>query len=152
MARKCTVCSHPEHAKIDEGLARNASLREVAANFSLTLSALSRHYHAHFGPGLGRKSPAAASQSLLVERSQALYSLGLQILENPDRPENPMVLRTIHSLAELIKILKVLTPPKPPDIPLDPDATLRLFDDILQRYPEARAEIVDKIRQMRSQS
>ncbi len=84
MARRCTVCSHPKHAKIDEGLARNA-LREVAANFSLTLSALSRHYHAHFGPGLGRKSPAAASQSLLVERSQALYSLGLQILKNPDR-------------------------------------------------------------------
>lgn len=47
MARSCTVCEHPERARIELGLARKASMRAMGRSFSLSKDALYRHRKEH---------------------------------------------------------------------------------------------------------
>ena len=41
--RVCTICTHNQRAEIDRELIQGETLRDIAARFSLSMSALSRH-------------------------------------------------------------------------------------------------------------
>src|SRR3989442_4183003 len=47
MARGCTICIHPASATINEALETDRSLRDIAAEFGVSKTALPRHWHAH---------------------------------------------------------------------------------------------------------
>jgi hypothetical protein len=43
MDRRCTICTHPALTEIDRALQAGESLRSLAAQYGLSVSALSRH-------------------------------------------------------------------------------------------------------------
>lgn len=45
MPPACTICSHPRRGEIEGELAAGASLRTIADNFGVSVSALHRHRH-----------------------------------------------------------------------------------------------------------
>jgi hypothetical protein len=51
MPRQCTVCSHPNRAKIDEALVSGTAIRDIAGQHELTKSAVDRH-RTHIGTAL----------------------------------------------------------------------------------------------------
>ena len=59
MPRTCTVCSHPERREIDRTLvSRSASYRDIAGQYSVSKTAVSRHTKEHL-PDLLAKAYAA---------------------------------------------------------------------------------------------
>ncbi len=51
MGRVCTICAHSEHAAIDAALETDRSLRDIAAQFGVSKTALYRHWQAHVSEG-----------------------------------------------------------------------------------------------------
>ena len=49
MPRRCTICTHPAQAAIDEAMQAGVSYRHTAARFSVSPSSLVRH-HQHQAP------------------------------------------------------------------------------------------------------
>jgi hypothetical protein len=47
VGRACTVCFHPANISIDAALKTNRSLRDIAAQFGISKTALHRHWRAH---------------------------------------------------------------------------------------------------------
>lgn len=47
MGRNCTVCVHPASGNIDAALETGQPLREIAATYNISKTALHRHWHAH---------------------------------------------------------------------------------------------------------
>ena len=47
MGRVCTICIHPAGADINTALETNRSLRDIAAQFGVSKTALHRHWRAH---------------------------------------------------------------------------------------------------------
>jgi hypothetical protein len=43
MDKRCSICTHPAHTEIDNALLAGVSLRTLAAQHGLSVSALSRH-------------------------------------------------------------------------------------------------------------
>jgi hypothetical protein len=47
MPQLCKICRHPKRQAIEDALAVNATLREVAARFAVSKDAAARHWHNH---------------------------------------------------------------------------------------------------------
>lgn len=47
MPRKCSSCSHPKRADIDQALVNDESLRKIAEKFSLKITSVHRHKKSH---------------------------------------------------------------------------------------------------------
>jgi hypothetical protein len=47
MGRTCTICVHPARATIDAALETDRSLRDIAAQFGVSKTALHRHWQTH---------------------------------------------------------------------------------------------------------
>ncbi len=47
MGRSCTICMHPAYDAIDAALEAGQPLREIAAIYCMSKTALHRHWHAH---------------------------------------------------------------------------------------------------------
>jgi hypothetical protein len=47
MGRICTICAHPASADINSALETNRPLRNIAAEFGVSKTALHRHWKAH---------------------------------------------------------------------------------------------------------
>jgi hypothetical protein len=47
MGRICTICVHPASADINSALETNRPLRDIAAEFGVSKTALHRHWKAH---------------------------------------------------------------------------------------------------------
>lgn len=56
MGRNCTVCIHAANSNIDAALGAGQPLREIAATYGISKTALHRHWHAHV---VGESSTAA---------------------------------------------------------------------------------------------
>lgn len=50
--RNCTVCSHPDRASVELGLANRVPLRVLATRYGLSQDAVHRHRHRHMSPQL----------------------------------------------------------------------------------------------------
>ncbi|MBK1668329.1 hypothetical protein CKO28_09810 [Rhodovibrio sodomensis] len=63
MGRRCTVCDHPERAKIELGLARKVPSRKLAQKFDVGEAAIRRHKDGHMPPQLMASLMTAATPS-----------------------------------------------------------------------------------------
>jgi hypothetical protein len=70
MARSCTVCSHPDHTAIADALAKGRSLREIAAQFGVSKTALHRHYH-HLLAVVETLEKSSAQKAVTLPRSES---------------------------------------------------------------------------------
>jgi hypothetical protein len=93
MARRCTVCDHPEKHSIDETLVTGASYRSVAKRFGLSESSVYRHKIEHLPTQLlkAKEAEETARADDLLEQVRDLQAHALNIL---DRAENAGDLRT----------------------------------------------------------
>ena len=58
MGRNCTVCIHPAGSDIDAALETDQPLREIAARYGISKTALHRHWRTHV---IGGSSPVSSN-------------------------------------------------------------------------------------------
>ena len=73
MPRRCTICEHPERAKIDAGVAAGESYRTLSQRFAVSVHALGRHVRLHMAQALAKahRRVEAAIVREVVERKTA---------------------------------------------------------------------------------
>ena len=69
MGRNCTVCIHPARSDIDAALETGQPFREIAATYSISKSALNRHWRAHVA---GQPSPIASNTETSTRAKRGL--------------------------------------------------------------------------------
>ena len=108
MPRRCTVCTHAEHATIDTALvAGAASLRSVASLFDVSEAALRRHKRNHLPATLARAQEAeeVVRSDTLLERLLFLNRETLAILwEARKANDNGLALRAIARAEKQIEL------------------------------------------------
>ena len=72
MDKRCSICTHPARTEIDRALMAGESLRPLAAQYGLSLSALSRHTK-----HLSRALTAAADEAHQAHQAVLLDKLDL---------------------------------------------------------------------------
>lgn len=72
MDKRCTICTHPALVEIDRALQAGVSLRPLAAQYGLSVSALSRHTR-----HLRRALAAAAAEAHQDQQAALLDKLDL---------------------------------------------------------------------------
>ena len=82
---RCTICRHPERARIELAMARGAGKRATAKRFDVGADACFRHWHGHCSPALkaARKlevlKPGANLASLVIEEDTGILE-GLKVI------------------------------------------------------------------------
>jgi transposase-like protein len=110
MAGKCRVCDHGERAAIDKAIVtRSASMRDIAGQYGVSRSALSRHKANHL-PRLVQAAEAAeeaqavTSGAALIDELDRLLERALAILEAAEGSGQLRVaLQAIREARETIK-------------------------------------------------
>jgi hypothetical protein len=82
MARRCTVCDHPQREEIDMQLVCGESYRKIADQFSLSFGSIARHKESHIPDALVKAQDAgeAAQADDLLAQVKALQSEAQSIL------------------------------------------------------------------------
>jgi DNA-binding transcriptional ArsR family regulator len=155
MPRTCTVCSHPERREIDRTLvSRSASYRDIAGQYSVSKTAVSRHTKEHL-PDLLAKAYAAeevtrADELLMdVRRLQARTLRALLWAEGA--ADWTTMLRAVREARENVRLLgelrgKLDTRPVV-NVLVSPEwLELRaLIVGALEPHPDAREAVVHAI-------
>lgn len=106
MGRACSVCTHDDRDRIDEALVSGSPLRSIAAQFSVSVSALSRHRAEHVSAALqavaaDRERDRAVS---LVERIEDLIDRTERILAAAE--ESGKVAQALQAVGQLRGLLE----------------------------------------------
>ena len=95
MPRKCTVCTHEQREEIDRLLASNDSIRSIAARYSLSRAALTRHRDSHLTAAVTKAQEAQevahadnlmAELQLCMQRARKLHDACDLWLQDADDP------------------------------------------------------------------
>ena len=54
MARRCTICHHPDRAEIEKAMVQSEPVRDIAARFGTSASAVQRHKTSHLAAQLAK--------------------------------------------------------------------------------------------------
>ncbi len=73
MGRRCTICIHAEGAAINAALEANRSLRDIAAQFGVSKTALHRHWQAHM-PKQATQPPSRIGTSTATQHGAGLWT------------------------------------------------------------------------------
>ena len=82
MITQCTICRHPKREEIEDALVRRVPMRRIARRYSVSKSAVGRHFLSHFAEELlemmrerveGQRAaerglPPALKEQLRIER------------------------------------------------------------------------------------
>jgi transposase-like protein len=114
LGRVCTICTHEERFDIEELLAtRQASYRNVAQRFGVSLDAVGRHVRSgHIGALLALAADAerAAQADTLLDRIEALHRRTLAILEAvEDTDEHRTALAAIREARANLELIGEVT-------------------------------------------
>jgi hypothetical protein len=112
MPRTCTVCTHPERREIDRALvARSASYRDIAGQYGVSRTAISRHTQEHLPETLARAHAAeqAARADELLMDVRRIGVKTLRALTTAEEAEDwATVLRAVREARENIRLLAEL--------------------------------------------
>jgi hypothetical protein len=114
LGRICTICTHEKRFDIEELLAtRQASYRNVAQRFGVSLDAVGRHVRSgHIGALLALAADAerAAAADGLLDRLEALHRRTLAILEAvEDTDEHRTALAAIREARANLELIGEVT-------------------------------------------
>ena len=86
MPRKCTVCTHKKRPKIDQALVERQAFRNIAAQFSVSTSALVRHSDDHLPASLvqAQKATEAAQADALLAQVVDLRDKAFSIFDKAE--------------------------------------------------------------------
>lgn len=110
VGRTCSVCNHPDRGEIDKALVtRSASMRDIAGQYGVSRSALSRHKSNHL-PRLveaakaSEAAQAVTSGAALIDELDRLLNRALAILEAAEGSgQLKVALQAIREARECIK-------------------------------------------------
>ena len=151
MPRTCTVCGHAQREAIELALVDpGESFRNIAARFSVSVSALHRHKAAHL-PALLAKAQAAAEVAQaddLLAQVRKLQARALSILASAERAGDLrtalLAIREARSNLELLaKLLGELDERPQVNILMAPEwlALRAAMTAALGPYPDARRDV-----------
>lgn len=106
----CSICNHPDRTAIDKALVtRSASMRDIAGQYGVSRSALSRHKSNHL-PRLveaakaSEAAQAVTSGAALIDELDSLLNRALAILEAAEGSgQLKVALQAIREARECIK-------------------------------------------------
>ena len=87
MARRCTVCAHPDRPAIDRAMVRRTAFRTIAQQYGVSAWAALRHHDDHLPAELAKAQAAAevAQADDLLAQVKALRSKAMSILLAAER-------------------------------------------------------------------
>jgi transposase-like protein len=110
VGRKCSVCNHPDRNEIDKALVtRSASMRDIAGQYGVSRSALSRHKSNHLPRLVEAAKASEAAQAVtsgvaLMDELDRLLNRALAILEAAEGSgQLKVALQAIREARECIK-------------------------------------------------
>lgn len=156
MARKCSVCSHPEVDAINEALISGVSYRRIATQYGLTEASVRRHKSAHLPAALVKASEASqvASADDLLSQIKALQAKALAILDRNLGKDDKIALSAIKEARanlELIgKLLGELASSPTVVMVNNPEWIMlrTLIINALDNYPEAKMAVVNELERL----
>lgn len=84
--KTCSICAHPQHTQIDKALVSGHPLRDVAGQFNVSRSALSRHScHLPRLLAAAQEAEQVAAAGTVLEQIQALHQRAAGILDSAER-------------------------------------------------------------------
>lgn len=154
MARKCTVCSHPQREAIDAALVANEPYRAIALRENVGAMALQRHKAEHLAAHLAQAHDAqeAASADDLLAQVRDLQARTYKILDKAERSDRLttalQAIREARGNLELLgKLAGELQQEGTVNITISTEwVTLRgAILVALGPYPEARGAVVEAL-------
>ena len=111
MARSCSICSRADVNEINADLIKRIPLRDVAAQRSVSVSALHRHSQDHLPAALSfaREAEQVAAGDSLLEQGRSLHARALAILEQSEREGKlETALKAIREVRGILELLAKL--------------------------------------------
>jgi len=151
MPRRCTVCSHPQVATINQAIVEAKPLRRIAADHSVSESAMNRHAKEHVPATLSAAVEAAevTHADRLLADLRALQARALGILDQAESAgrlrDATAAIREVRGCVELLcKLAGQLsseTTINVANVIVSPEwSRLRsILLDALEEFPDARA-------------
>ena len=89
MSRKCTICKHPDRDTIDAAIVQGTPLRNIAAQFDVSTTALQRH-KAHVSQALleAANNSEQLSASRLLADLRGLQDRALSLLDEAEKAKD----------------------------------------------------------------
>lgn len=160
MGRRCTICTHPERAAIDDELASgNVSLRRLALQYGLCDTSLRRHRDRHLSPALAalQAERETADAATLLGRIEGLIARAERLLAAAEKDgRSQAALAAIRELRALLELLGKASG----ELRESPQVVVNLQSSpewlelrgvlfaALAAYPAARAEVASRLLQL----
>ena len=114
MARRCTICRHPQRTEIDRAIVEHSgTLRELVKRYGVSLGALSRHKAEHLPRELAKAKEAmeAAGADTLLEQIEALKGRAERILSKAEKKPKTwyVALGAIREMRQTLELLARIT-------------------------------------------
>lgn len=154
MARRCTVCAHPDRPAIDQALVNRRSFRTLAERFGLGRMALVRHHDDHLPVDLAQAKAAAdvAQSDDLLAQIVTLKARAMKILDRAEKADKfvpaIMAIREARECVELLAEMVQAIDRRPTlNLLVAPEwlAARSVLLDALRPYPEARAAVAARL-------
>jgi hypothetical protein len=154
MARRCTVCSHPDRPAVDRSLVDGRDVRDLAACYEVSKSAVDRHRASHLPAALAQARAAAvvAQADDLLDEVQRLKARAVSILDAAEQKGKYaaaiMALREARSCIELLAEMARQIDRRPTlNLLVAPEwvHTRTALLEALRPYPEARLAVAARL-------
>lgn len=154
---RCSVCTHPACAAVDEALAAGTALAALSRTYGLSSDALARHKARHLPTTMAQATQAAEVLRAddLLQQARDLQSKALSIL---DQAEEAGDLRTAVAanreargcLELLARLLGEIDNRPQVNLFVSPQWTsaLQVVMVALQPYPDARIAVADRLAEL----
>lgn len=157
MPRACTVCTHAEMEAIDRALVGGTSLRDIAAQYNVSKTALGRHSTTHLSKALAtvREERGVKSAGKVLDRVERLANRLEKMLDDLDEEgKTQSVIQASRELRGSLELLAKLSgelqdkPSTVINVLSSPELArvLSVISDELAEYPEVRARIADRLK------
>jgi len=163
MARRCTVCDHPQREEIDRQLVCGGSYRKIADQFSLSFGSISRHKDGHIPAALVKAHDAdeVAQGDTLLDQVRALQVESQTILAEARAAGDLKTAllgigKALNCLELLFKVSGQLQDQQSVTVSVNMDIyhspewvrVGRMLAEVLNDYPDLRAEVAARMGDM----
>jgi len=144
MSRTCTICTHPERAKIEAAITAGTSYRHIASQFSARYKSIERHAIDHIQETIKQTQAAKEeAQSLdVVKQLKTINAVTLAILNEARAGKmHALALSAIDRVQKQIELQAKLLGDIDKPAPQIPDGFVIPSDSFTQLSASARMEI-----------